>query len=243
MASGNNAQGAKAGSSTDDELSMEEILQSIRKIIAEDEGDSKKTLEEEPEDSNDDILELTEIVEEKPAEQAAAPEMGDAVDILNAIDEVLAPDAEEKTPAPPAEPAKPLSAQDDIDALFANAAVEPEPAVVEPEPAKPEMMPEVALPPSKPSPIEEVDSLLSEEASHAATAAIQKLKSAEPELPPLMLSPSPAFRSGNTVEDMVADMLRPMMKSWLDANLPQIVERIVEREVKKLTKYITDPGD
>jgi len=240
MAAGNTPQGANTAGSGEEDLSMEEILQSIRKIIAEDDSEPKKAAPIEPEDT--DVLELTEMVTEdgsvvslKSEEKPVEPVKDEApADVLNSIDQALAP---EKPPEKPVEPAKVSSPQDDIDAMFAAI------------PATPEVIPEAVAPPTpaapvaKSLPVETTDSLLSDEASHAAVSSIQKLKAAEPELPPLHVSPSPLFRSGNTVEDMVADMLRPMMKSWLDANLPQIVERIVEREVKKLTKYLTDPGE
>jgi cell pole-organizing protein PopZ len=287
MAAGNTPQGAKTSGSGDDDLSMEEILQSIRRIIAEDDGDTKKpaaAANAAPVDSS--VLELTEMVaddgsvvslkaDEKPVEPVKEAA---SADILSSIDEALTP--EKPTDMSPAKPeAKPVeqpvaapaaASQDDIDAMFAApalaapvaaapAAPAPAPTVAVAAPAAPKPAapaapaptvaaaapvtpkpPAPAAPAAKPSPVETADSLLSAEASSAASSAIKKLKDAEPELPPLVTTPSPHFRSGNSVEDMVADMLRPMMKSWLDANLPQIVERIVEREVKKLTKYLTD---
>jgi hypothetical protein len=45
---------------------------------------------------------------------------------------------------------------------------------------------------------------------------------------------APAFKSGETVEDIVSEMLKPMMKDWLDNNLPKLVNQIVEREIAKI---------
>jgi len=236
---------------------MEEILQSIRRIIAEDDGEAKKAAPAAAPAGNDDVLELTEMVaedgktvnvkaDEKPAEPAKSGT--EPADVLNTIDAALTPEKPKEMPPvqPEQKPAelkptdqaapKAASSQDDIDAMFATAA----PAPAAPEPAAPIVPAPVAKPTA---PVETADSLLSSAASSAAASSIKKLKSAEPEPAPLVTTPSPHFRSGNTVEDMVADMLKPMMKSWLDANLPQIVERIVEREVKKLTKYLTDTGE
>jgi cell pole-organizing protein PopZ len=39
----------------------------------------------------------------------------------------------------------------------------------------------------------------------------------------------------NTLEGLVADMLRPMLREWLDRELPGIVERLVEAEVKRVS--------
>ncbi|MCB2054822.1 MAG: DUF2497 domain-containing protein [Geminicoccaceae bacterium] len=39
-----------------------------------------------------------------------------------------------------------------------------------------------------------------------------------------------------SVEQFLTDMVRPMLKDWLDQNLNIIVERVVEQEVKKLAR-------
>lgn len=89
---------AKAG---EEDLSMEEILQSIRKIIADD-GDEAK-----PDAVNghangsvgaSDILELTDAIEEAPAPTPVISAQSATDDILNSIDMALA------TPAPVAAP-------------------------------------------------------------------------------------------------------------------------------------------
>jgi hypothetical protein len=42
--------------------------------------------------------------------------------------------------------------------------------------------------------------------------------------------------NARTLEDLVKEMLRPMLKEWLDRNLPPMVERFVEREIVRLTR-------
>lgn len=42
--------------------------------------------------------------------------------------------------------------------------------------------------------------------------------------------------SGMTIEQLVRDMLRPMLKDWLDENLPLMVERIVEQEIARASR-------
>lgn len=190
--------------SSDEDLSMEEILQSIRKIIADDGDESKESATKpvaEPvkEDvPGSDVLELTEVVKED----------GSVVNI-NAIETPAAPPVEIPAAAlPTAAPADILSQIDE------------------------------ALAPAKPSTVQLTEeSMLSPPAASAAAESFKKLEAAaEPVLPPLQTTPSPTFKSGITVEDMVAAMLKPMMKEWLDKNLPSIVERIVEIEVRKLSK-------
>lgn len=233
---------AKSG---DDDLSMEEILQSIRRIIADDDTEGKKVTADsgkangakgkgaEEDVPGSDVLELTEMLKddgtvvnlknEPPAPKAppAAPEAAAASpDILNTIDQALTPEKPaEKTPEKAAEkPAeKPLE--------------KPEPMAAAPMPEPKMEMPKAEAPVPQAG-----DALLSSEAAAAAAEALKRLRINEPELPPAVTTPAPVFRSGTSVEDMVAEMLRPMLKQWLDANLPHIVERIVEREVRKLSK-------
>jgi uncharacterized protein len=42
--------------------------------------------------------------------------------------------------------------------------------------------------------------------------------------------------SARTLEDLVKEMLRPMLKSWLDDNLPNLVERIVRAEIERVSR-------
>jgi cell pole-organizing protein PopZ len=41
---------------------------------------------------------------------------------------------------------------------------------------------------------------------------------------------------GLTIEAMMRDMLRPMLKEWLDENLPSVVERMVEKEIARISR-------
>jgi len=41
---------------------------------------------------------------------------------------------------------------------------------------------------------------------------------------------------GLTIEAMMRDMLRPMLKEWLDENLPAVVERMVEKEIARVSR-------
>ena len=233
MAAAAKPEEGKTPGTGEEDLSMEDILQSIRKIIAEDDTEGKKPVSAETAKPNgspngsktegsagSDILELTEMIKEDGTVESIQPAAAPAAsaDVLNKIDEAL-------TEVKPAEPA---------------------PVKIEEKP--PEKPPEkpVAKPMEKPvekpveaapaAPAASTDSLLSAEAASAAAAAFKRAQTSEPEAPPVVTTPAPPFRDGTTVEDLVSEMLRPMMKEWLDKNLPPIVERIVEREVKKLTR-------
>jgi hypothetical protein len=43
-------------------------------------------------------------------------------------------------------------------------------------------------------------------------------------------------QNARTLEDLVREMLRPMLKSWLDDNLPSMVERIVRAEIERVSR-------
>lgn len=214
---------------SEQDMSMEEILQSIRRIIAE-EGEEAKT-EDAPKanghapaptaaetGSGSDVLELTDMIQEDGSVENIAPPAPDesvGVDVLASIDEALAvPKAEE--PAIP--------------------------ELVAPEPVMPEPVKAGEAPPHAPATFAEAlehgSPLLSDEAAAASAALLKKITPRDREAPMSQAEPFMPFRSGNTVEDLVIEMLRPMLKHWLDTHLPVIVEDIVEREVKRLSSGI-----
>jgi cell pole-organizing protein PopZ len=43
-------------------------------------------------------------------------------------------------------------------------------------------------------------------------------------------------QNARTLEDLVKEMLRPRLKSWLDDNLPSMVERIVRAEIERVSR-------
>jgi cell pole-organizing protein PopZ len=227
------------------EPSMEEILASIRRIIADDEAKPAAA--------------------EKPASPAAAAKPAVMKDIPpSAIAPVPKPAAAPK-PAPPPPPAPEPAAsnnQDDIDAMLASLdAATPEadirPATPEPEPDVFELTDEMALPEPTPAPaaatfskVEPQDDLEFTEAkasrrqpayeppfegaparpilSHSTVSAVE---SAFNSLANTVLS-----NNARTLEDLVKEMLRPMLKSWLDDNLPGLVERIVKAEIERVSR-------
>ena len=202
MEAGAKTQEAKTAG--DEDLSMEEILQSIRKIIADDDKGGEKTVadnakaeakpKEEGKVPGSEVLELTEMLKEDgtvvslKGDAAKPAEAKPSGDVLGAIDKALAPEKPAEKPTAPA--AAPVAAAAPAAAATVAAAAAP------------------AAPKG--------DALLSTDAAVAAATAIKKLQNAaDPELPPVATTPTPFFRSGNTVEDMVAkppDMLKPMMK-------------------------------
>lgn len=68
------------------------------------------------------------------------------------------------------------------------------------------------------------DRLLSAETNAAVSAAFGSLAST-------ILS-----ENSRTIEDLVREMLRPMLKAWLDDNLPGLVERMVRAEIERVAR-------
>ncbi|WP_291960336.1 DUF2497 domain-containing protein [Chelatococcus sp.] len=50
------------------------------------------------------------------------------------------------------------------------------------------------------------------------------------------LASSAAQHVSPSMEDFVREMLRPMLKSWLDEHLPSLVERLVRQEIERVAR-------
>jgi cell pole-organizing protein PopZ len=84
------------------------------------------------------------------------------------------------------------------------------------------------------------DGLVSDQAAHAAAAALRPIIEGGDKDFSIPHIPSTALRNGNTVEDLLLEALKPMLKAWLDEHLPLIVQKIVEKEVKRIVKFHQD---
>jgi cell pole-organizing protein PopZ len=244
---------------------MEEILASIRRIIADDEA---KPAADKP---------ASPAAVAKPAKPAAAPPVAKAP-VMNNIPPSAIPAAQaaaaKASPPPPAKPAPappPAAAptpvvsnsQDDIDAMLAGldeATSEAEIRSAAPVADVFELTDDMALPdPPKASfqKVEPRDDL--ELTESAAAKKAYRQPAYEPPLFESVAGPAPkqilshstvsavesAFNSlantvlsnnARTLEDLVKEMLRPMLKSWLDDNLPGLVERIVKAEIERVSR-------
>ena len=246
------------------EPSMEEILASIRRIIADDEA---KPAGAEKASS------ATAAKLEKPA--AVAPAV--KAPVMTNIPPSAIPAAQAaaaKAPPAPAKPAPPpvapppaaaapvSNSQDDIDAMLAGldeATSEAEIRPAAPEVEVFELTDEMAVPEAPQPAFRKVDPQDDLEFTETAAArAVHRRPAFEP--PPFESSASPAqqilshstvsavesaFNSlantvlsnnARTLEDLVKEMLRPMLKSWLDDNLPGLVERIVKAEIERVSR-------
>jgi cell pole-organizing protein PopZ len=231
------------------EPSMEEILASIRRIIADD--DTGKP---------------------KPAEAAAPKPAPPPVAAVPARPAPIPPPAPRVPPAPPQRPAPPPAAtnnQEDIDAMLADLDAPPKVAVkpAPPKPAAPQppdvldLTEAMAAAPPPSSAFRTIDG--ASDVVFAERAPDKPIEPAPRFLEPSRAAPAPspadqglissatlsavdsAFNSlahtvlGNnarTLEDLVKEMLRPMLKGWLDDNLPSMVERIVRAEIERVSR-------
>jgi cell pole-organizing protein PopZ len=64
--------------------------------------------------------------------------------------------------------------------------------------------------------------------SHTASAAVDSAFNA--------LAQTVLSQNARTLEDLVREMLRPMLKTWLDDNLPGMVERMVRAEIERVSR-------
>lgn len=214
---------------------MEEILSSIRRIIADEEADGGKAGEDpelgaaearrqddddgyEDDDDDEDVLELTKVVREG----------GEVVDLRN-----------DQTPEEPEQGTGGEQPPGDLDSGRAgtdDAAIDDD---IELEPAAQERAGPVGpkdefeeKPKVSASPAAAQD-LISESAATATTGAFAKLSHA---MQRTSAEDSIADDSGRTIEQFMEDMIRPMLKDWLDENMPALVERLVEKEIQKLAR-------
>jgi cell pole-organizing protein PopZ len=229
------------------EPSMEEILASIRRIIADDEAKPPAA---------------EKVAAPAPAAKPAAAAPAAKPPVMNDIPPSVIPAAQAaaaKVTPPPAKPAPAPPAasnsQDDIDAMLAGldeATSEAEIRPPAPEPEVFELTDDMALPePASFQKVEPDDDLEFTEAARAAQRQPAYEPPVETAPPQQILSRSTvsavesAFNSlantvlsnnARTLEDLVKEMLRPMLKSWLDDNLPGLVERIVKAEIERVSR-------
>ena len=193
------------------EPSMEEILASIRRIIADDQiakSEDPQPVRAAPlPENDDDILDLAEVA--KPIRKAAPIEVEPigfreevAADLMD-FDSISFDDVAEPEPEP----------EPDFDAVW------DEPLAPEPPPPRQEARYEL-----RPEPANAGERLTSAVTDASVTQAFA------------MLSNTVLSNNARTLEDLVQDMLRPMLKSWLDDNLPVMVERLVRAEIERVAR-------
>jgi cell pole-organizing protein PopZ len=187
---------------------MEEILASIRRIIADDNPDAAKAAAAAPSPVPQPRAPVAPQAPDKPAmsqddiDAMLADQAAEEADVLDLGDPVSPP----KVEIAPAGVFRQVPASD---VMFREEPIRepaPQPAISYAEPAIP------------------AERLLSQETNAAVSAAFGSLAST-------ILS-----ENSRTIEDLVREMLRPMLKAWLDDNLPGLVERMVRAEIERVSR-------
>lgn len=209
------------------EPSMEEILASIRRIIADDDG-AKPAAKPEAKAPEVKAPEPPPVAKAPPPPPKPAP----AAVKQDDIDAMLAGLDEAPEPAPPPRPApEPAAVLELTEAMQAPAPApgfrkidatqdvvfdefEAAPRAAEPPRAAP-------MPPMPPMPEQPI-------ISSATAAAVDSAFNA--------LAHTVLVQNATTLEDLVKEMLRPMLQHWLDNNLPTLVERLVRQEIERVAR-------
>jgi cell pole-organizing protein PopZ len=213
------------------EPSMEEILASIRRIIADDES-TKPPPKPAPPAAAAPPRVAAPPPPPPPRPAAPLPEpppsmnQNDVDAMLAGLDappggEVQAEQSEEvleltesmAEPAPELPSFQTIDGQSDV--VFSDAPAQPEPA--------PRVLEEPRRQPSANQP-SAPERLISPSTSAAVDSAFNAL------------AQTVLVHNARTLEDLVREMLRPLLKSWLDDNLPGMVERIVKAEIERVSR-------
>ena len=190
------------------EPSMEEILASIRRIIADDQAPKPVEAEAPPPppalpplpDDDDDVLDLAEVAE--PLRKS------------------------ESKPDPKPDP---MGFEiPEIDFRMPDFEPEPEPVFEAPKPDPFDFEPEPA-----PKVSERIRTAVEEEATERLVSS-RTVESVGQNFQ--LLAQTVLSQNARTLEDLVQEMLRPMLKSWLDDNLPLMVERLVRVEIERVAR-------
>lgn len=198
--------------------SMEDILASIRRIIAEEgEGRGEAGAEAAPAG----ILDLTEMVAEDGSVVSLPPHPLDAAEAAEPAAPAPAPVQAPVQAQPPVQPVPPVQPDPAPLDNFVEAVAPPIPPT---RMAVQEDSPMSSVPPTR-------EPLVSTPAANVARNAFAQLAEASR---PASASHE-AAGGGRTVEQLAEDLMRPMLKAWLDANLPAIVERAVAEELARIT--------
>jgi hypothetical protein len=196
-------------SETEQEPSMEEILASIRRIISDDDDQSKT----EETQVDPDPGEPDEPIEEQELELEQAPSLTD----------VVAPVAEPEVDDDDDDEDEVLDLTDmdvaDPEPLFEQQAYQaPVPPVAAPEPPPP------------PAPQHDRDKLVSTPQASETIDEFTKLGNKLYE----DVRELPIGNGAVTLEELTRELVRPMLKEWLDQHLPITVERLVREEIERL---------
>jgi len=221
---------------TEQEPSIEEILESIRQIISEDtEGETKPAAEVKLEAVKEPVV--------PPSSLSLSP-IPTAAPVLSTSISLTPEPASSLPPSPPLsltpeapKADKPFAAPLDLTDKIAPATPPPAPT---PSPVTIEMMDSPMTDKDKTSGDkasgDKASSLMSPETASAVTDSLSKLLASN-----VAVEAEGTGRTGKvTLEEMARELMKPLIKTWLDQNLPGIIEKAVLKEVEKLSRRAMD---
>lgn len=207
------------------EPSMEEILASIRRIIADDDV-SKSAANVAPAVAPQPVAAAPRPVAPRPAAVAPPPPPPEPAPVFQAAP-VFEPEPELPEPEPVMAEADILDLTDEMRtpaASFRTIDAQPDIVFSEPEASRDDAMSDHLEAARLQLAASMNESLLSSTASMAVDSAFNTL------------AQTVLVKNARTLEDLVKEMLRPMLKGWLDDNLPGLVERLVRAEIERVSR-------
>lgn len=244
---------------------MEEILSSIRRIIADEETDEAgaadnddktasadaeastmdalEVLEDDDEDEDDssDVLELTSVVDEEPdiEQEPADDPMSSAT--LELVEDTVDEDDIEVAEIDGLPDVSDLADDEvEVDDADDDVVSDIEAALLRDEDALEEVKIDTIETTSSQEDEPAVSTKKAETEALLSTGTASTTTGAFAKLSkafrPTPVEESVADGAGRTVEQFIEDMARPMLKEWLDENMPAIVERLVQKEIQKIAR-------
>jgi cell pole-organizing protein PopZ len=214
---------------------MEEILASIRRIIADDDSNKAppKAADPLPPPPTPMAPRPEPVVPPRPAPPPPSTTQAEIESMLTNLNAAAPPlpaprpprheeppdvldltEAMAEQPPPAANAFRTIDGQSDV--FFEDRSSEPDEPEVEPASQEVEAR--------RPEHRQEYDGLVSSSTSAAVDSAFNTL------------AQTVLVQNARTLEDLVREMLRPLLKTWLDDNLPELVERLVRAEIERVSR-------
>jgi cell pole-organizing protein PopZ len=233
---------------------MEEILASIRRIIADDpvltaRAQNNARKEDPPGSSNSAQQQtgaLSDALRREASHSVARPEAGSAKALPAAISPLRPPEIQTRQEMSPLRTTEVQSAEElDADILASDEETEVDPGFDDPDAdykqqdQQPTQQIQEVTPSTPAHRAHELHRDVTSRHANRSDNAHRLMSSATTQAVDTAfntLAETVFVQNGPTLEDLVKQMLRPMLKDWIDDNLPQLVERLVRAEIERVSR-------
>lgn len=223
-----------AGTQSDQDPSIEEILASIRQIISDDETREAGDIEIPQEEK----FEIPVYQPESEEDETPAQNFAEVLELTNEIkdnEEKVLDYKEEKYEIPnyQPEPEEELVRDSALDlSMTAESVRESDLDISVGEDDGRDSALDLSMT------ADDVDALFTAPATTATAEAFSKLMG---NIPVEREENARLYADGRiTLEDIAKDLMRPMLRQWIDNNVPKLVERLVQKEIEKITRQLKD---